>query len=168
MLVIGLLLVLGAAALTVGAVYGGSDPATVEILGRSVHTTLAGVFFTGAATALVFILGLWLLQSSMGRTRRRRAERKELKTRHRDSVARLEEERTALRAENERLSEELAHQRADTPVITPATAPAPASGRHADDRAATADYRDTTLTDTRPSTGTHDPFEDGHRRDGVR
>ena len=107
MFLIGLLLILAAAGITVGAVYDGGDPATVEILGRSVDTTVAGVFFAGAATMLLFLVGAWALQSSMGRARRRRAERREQRERHRDSVARLEEERTALRAENERLSKQL-------------------------------------------------------------
>lgn len=110
MLLLGLLLLVAAAALMVGAVYDGADPTTVEVLGRSLHTTVAGVFFTGAATMLVFLLGVWMLRASMGRVRRRRAERKEIRNRHRDSVSRLEEERTALRAENERLIQRLAGQ----------------------------------------------------------
>jgi hypothetical protein len=111
MLALGLLLILGAVALTVGAVYDGGDPATVEILGQTLSTTVAGVFFTGAATMLLFLMGVWLLTASMGRARRKRAERKEAKSRQRDSVARLEEERVALQAENERLAEELAKRR---------------------------------------------------------
>lgn len=107
MLLIGLLLILAAAGITVGVVYDGGDPVTVEVLGRSMDTTVAGVFFAGAATMLLFMVGAWALQSSMGRARRRRAERRELRERHHDSVARLEEERTALRAENERLAEQL-------------------------------------------------------------
>ncbi|HEX6918727.1 MAG TPA: hypothetical protein VF314_00700 [Actinomycetes bacterium] len=107
MLLIGLLLILAAVGITVGAVYDGGDPVTVEVLGRSTDTTVAGVFFAGAATMLLFMVGAWALQSSMGRARRRRAERRELRERHHDSVARLEEERTALRAENERLAEQL-------------------------------------------------------------
>ena len=106
MILLGLLLILAAAAVTVGAVYDGGDPATVEILGRELDTTVAGVFFTGMATMLVLI-GAWLFRASMGRARRKRAERKETRNRHRDSVSRLEEERTNLRAENEKLNQEL-------------------------------------------------------------
>lgn len=107
MLILGLILILGSAALTTGLVYDGGESASVEVLGATVDTTIAGVFFTGAATMLVFLVGVWMLTSSMGRARRKRGERKQIRQRHRDSVARLEEERTQLRAENERLSERL-------------------------------------------------------------
>jgi hypothetical protein len=107
MLVLGLILILGAAALGVGLVYDGGESATAEIFGATVDTTVTGVFLTGAATMLALLVGLWLLTSSMGRARRKRGERKESRRRQRDSVARLEEERTQLRAENERLSERL-------------------------------------------------------------
>jgi hypothetical protein len=123
MLALGLLLILGAVALTVGAVYDGGDPATVEILGQTLSTTVAGVFFTGAATMLLFLMGVWLLTASMGRARRKRAERKEAKARQRDSVSRLEEERVALQAENERLAEELANRRTAEPGAVAATEP---------------------------------------------
>jgi hypothetical protein len=113
MLILGLLLILFSAALTVGAVYDGGEAASVELLGASVDTTVAGVFFSGAATMLLFLVGVWLLMSSMGRARRKRLERKETRKRQRDSVARLEEERTQLRAENERLQEQL-HSRPTT------------------------------------------------------
>ncbi|MDQ1625829.1 MAG: hypothetical protein QOJ49_1327 [Actinomycetota bacterium] len=106
MLVLGLLLILLAAGLTIGAAYDGSESATVELLGYSFDTTVAGVFFTGAGTMLLLLLGVWLLTASMGRARRRRAERKQLKARHRDSVTQLERERNELRAENERLAQE--------------------------------------------------------------
>ena len=107
MLVLGLLLILGSAALGAGFVYDGSEAASVEILGTTINTTAAGIFFSGAATMLLFLLGVWLLTSKMGRARRRRGERKEASRQSRDSAAGLEQERTQLRAENERLSEKL-------------------------------------------------------------
>ena len=107
MLVLGLLLILGSAALGAGVAYDGNEAASVEILGTTVDTTAAGIFFTGAATMLVFLLGLWLLRSKLGRDRRKRGERKETRRRQRESVSQIEEERTQLRAENERLSEKL-------------------------------------------------------------
>ena len=119
MLVLGLLLIAGATAVTVGALFDGGESATVEILGRSIETTIAGVFAVGAATMLVFLVGVWALMASMGRARRKRAERKEAKARERESVAQLEEERAELRAENERLSERLSDQPADRPATTP-------------------------------------------------
>jgi hypothetical protein len=108
MLVLGLLLIILTIALTAGAVYDGGDEATVEILGQSLSTTVAGVFFAGAVTMLLFLVGVWALMASMGRARRKRADRKDAKNRQKESVLALEEERAALRAENERLSERLA------------------------------------------------------------
>lgn len=108
MLVLGLLLIAAASVVTVGALYDGGESATVEILGRSYETTVAGVFIVGAITALVFMIGVWALMAGMGRSRRKRVERKEAKSRERESVKSMEEERAELRAENERLAEQLA------------------------------------------------------------
>jgi hypothetical protein len=115
MLVLGLLLILGSAALGAGLVYDGSEAAKVEILGTTVDTTMAGVFFSGAATMLVFLVGVWMLRSSMGRSRRKRTERKETRRKQRESVAKLEQERVQLAAENERLAQKLG-TRQDTAV----------------------------------------------------
>ncbi|HEX7188632.1 MAG TPA: hypothetical protein VF423_10455 [Actinomycetes bacterium] len=114
MLVLGLLLILGATVITVGAVYDAGEEATVEILGQTLTTTAAGVFVAGAVTMLMFMIGVWALMASMGRAKRKRGERKEAKLRHRDSVRSLEEERASLRAENERLAEQLETRRGTT------------------------------------------------------
>jgi len=111
MIIIGLLLVLAAAALVVAAVYDGGDPVNLDLLGNNLSTTAAGVFFIGMATTALLLLGMWLTQAAVGRARRRRIERKEAKTRQRESVSRLEEERTALQAENEHLAKKLEHER---------------------------------------------------------
>jgi Na+-transporting methylmalonyl-CoA/oxaloacetate decarboxylase gamma subunit len=135
MLVLGLLLILLAAAITVGAVYDGSEAATVELLGWSFETTIAGVFFTGVGTTLLLLLGLWLLTASMGRARRRRSDRKLQKNRQRESVAQLEQERNELRAENERLSQRSGTSERDSAGPEDATAPERESAR--DDESAT-------------------------------
>jgi uncharacterized protein YlxW (UPF0749 family) len=117
MFVLGLLLILASAALGVGLVYDGTESASVEILGDTYETTMAGVFFSGAGTMLAFLLGVWLLQSSLGRSRRKRTERRNARREQRESVAQLERERTQLAAENERLSEKLdTDTRQDTKV----------------------------------------------------
>lgn len=108
MLVLGLLLIIGAALITVGAIYDAGETATVEILGQTLTTTAAGVFLAGMATMLLFLIGVWALSASMGRARRKRAERRAAKRDQRDSVKRLEQERAALREENERLARQLA------------------------------------------------------------
>ena len=105
MLVIGLLLVLFAIALIVGAVYDGAESARVELLGWNLDTTVAGVFFTGVVVTLLLLLGLALMKASRARSRRRHAERKQLRTKQRESVSQLEQERNELRAENERLAQ---------------------------------------------------------------
>ena len=107
MLVLGLLLILGAGVITAGALLDAGETATVEVLGQTLTTTAAGVFVIGALTMLVFLLGVWALMASMSRGRRKRAERKQARNRHRDSVKSLEEERETLRLENERLAEQL-------------------------------------------------------------
>lgn len=111
MLVLGLLLILGAALLTVGAIFDAGESATVEILGQTISTTAAGVFVAGAVTMLMFLVGVWAVSASFGRARRKRAERKAAKREHKESVSRLEQERIALREENERLARELTERR---------------------------------------------------------
>lgn len=151
MLVLGLLLILGAALITVGAIFDAGETATVEILGQVLTTTAAGVFIAGLVTMLLFLIGVWAVSASFGRARRKRAERKTAKRQHRDSVARLEEERAALREENERLSRQLS-----------------STGSTTTGAAVTDDAR-TTEAPTSPSATTHDPDTDGrvidHRSD---
>lgn len=155
MLILGLLLIIAAALVTVGAIYDAGETATVEILGQTITTTAAGVFVAGLATMLLFLLGVWAIYASLGRARRKRAERKAARREQRESVARLEEERAALREENERLAREL-HERqqrpgsADDPA--PVTAGAGATGAAAGAAAA--------------PDGTHDG--DSHDRSGGR
>ena len=110
MLALGLLFILGAAAVTAGAIYDGGESASFELFGQTIGTTISGVFMAGFATMLVFILGIWMLMSSMSRGRRKRHERKQTKARQRESVSKIEEERAQLRAENEQLQERLARE----------------------------------------------------------
>jgi cell division protein FtsB len=124
MAIIGLLLILAAGAVTAGAIYDGGESATIEVFGLSADTTIGGVFVVGLATMLVFFLGVWMLFASMGRSRRKRLERKETRNRQRQSVAQMEEERAQLRAENERLNERLAAGRGSTTTGTAAGATA--------------------------------------------
>lgn len=155
MLVLGLLLIIGASLITVGAIYDAGEEATVEILGQTLTTTAAGVFVAGAVTMLMFLVGVWALMSSMGRAKRKRAERKQAKARHRDSVSRLEEERTALRAENERLAEELADRRSAAGGTTAGGAAAGAAGGAAAAGAATHEHSDHDNAD-HANPGTHE------------
>ncbi len=146
MAIIGLLFILGAGAVTAGAIYDGGESATIEVFGLSADTTIGGVFVTGLATMLIFFLGVWLLFSSMGRSRRKRVERKQARNRQKESVTQIEEERAQLRAENERLNERLATERDTTAAGTTAGTAGGAAGTAAADR--------TTSTDRTTSEGT--------------
>ena len=148
MLALGLLFILGAAAVTAGAIYDGGESASFELFGQTIGTTISGVFMAGFATMLVFILGIWMLMSSMSRGRRKRLERKETKARQRESVSQIEQERAQLRAENEQLQERLARER--RPVDETATAGAPSTDETSTGPTTT-DGRPTT-TDGRPTT----------------
>ena len=111
MLLLGLVLMIVAAAVTAGAIYDGGEHATFEVFGQTVGTTVAGIFMIGLATMLVFFIGVWMTFSSAGRARRRRIARKEARNRQHESVSQMEQERAQLRAENERLNEQLATHR---------------------------------------------------------
>jgi len=118
MLLLGLVLMIVAAAVTAGAIYDGGEHATFEVFGQTVGTTVAGIFMLGLATMLVFFIGVWMAFSSAGRARRRRLERKEARNRQKQSVSQMEQERAELRAENERLSSQLASNRSGTTTAT--------------------------------------------------
>jgi uncharacterized membrane protein len=131
MLLLGLVLMIVAAAVTAGAIYDGGAHATFQVFGTTVHTTVGGVFMLGLATMLVFFIGVWMAFSSAGRARRRRAERKAARNRQHESVSQMEQERAQLRAENERLNEQLATSSSagtDGTAATGATAGTTAAG----------------------------------------
>ncbi|MEO7979664.1 MAG: hypothetical protein ABI807_01995 [Sporichthyaceae bacterium] len=167
MAIIGLLFILGAGAVTAGAIYDGGESATIEVFGLSAGTTVGGVFVAGLATMLVFFLGVWLLFSSMGRSRRKRMERKEARTRQKQSVSQIEEERATLRAENERLNEQLAARRAGATGATAGTAAGAAATTSRDDAATTGDSGVTTDRGVTTDTGATDPTRPGDRPQHV-
>jgi ABC-type nickel/cobalt efflux system permease component RcnA len=138
MLLLGLVLMIVAAAVTAGAIYDGGEHATFEVFGQTVGTTVAGIFMIGLATMLVFFIGVWMTFSSAGRARRRRIARKEARNRQHESVSQMEQERAQLRAENERLNERLATNRpagADGMDNTAGTTTAAAAGTTGPDAA---------------------------------
>ena len=104
MLVLGLLLIVIALAALGIVIYDGAEKVSVEAFGTTGDTTVMGVFLAGVGITLLFFIGMWLLKSGNARSRKQRAERKAQRIRHRESVAKLEQERNELRAENERLA----------------------------------------------------------------
>ena len=166
MLVIGLLVVLVAVALIVGAVYDGAEPVTMEAFGSELDTTVAGVFFTGVGTTLLLFLGLWLLKSATARSRKQRSERKQQRIRQRESVATLERERNELRAENERLVKKAARPAAGGASTTAASSESrdtTPSGKHADPQVAAGEHPPPSTQRTTGDTGPA-PADETRRR----
>jgi hypothetical protein len=79
MILLGLILVLLAAALIAAAVVNGDDPAVLDFSAFKIHTTVAGTVAAGAATVLALVIGAWLLRAGFARRRRRRREVKDLR-----------------------------------------------------------------------------------------
>ena len=79
MLVLGLVLVVISAVFLVAVLTGGSnDPATFDLGLFNVDTSTLGVSLLGAATVLLFVMGLELIRSGVRRTNRARKDKKEL------------------------------------------------------------------------------------------
>jgi uncharacterized integral membrane protein len=122
MLVLGLLLMLGCAALAVDAAIQNTAAIHAIAFNQSISDFSVGaLFIAGTVVGLLFALGLAMFFGGLGRARRVRRERRALR---RDS-----EQTDQLRAENARLEQELADERSsaypDEPVPASAT-----SGRH--------------------------------------
>jgi uncharacterized membrane protein YciS (DUF1049 family) len=78
-LILGLVLVVAAVAVSVAVVQTGGDPVQVHAIWFSVHTDGATLFVTGAACLLLLVLGFWVLRVGLRRARRRHREMKELR-----------------------------------------------------------------------------------------
>lgn len=112
MVVLGLLLVLLSGLLAAGIALSNTDPVVASAYGLSLsNISLGGFFAVGAATGLLFGLGLVIMA---GGASRRRAKRRELKER----VARERERHESLAQENAALQEQL--ERSGTATVTPA------------------------------------------------
>jgi hypothetical protein len=127
MILLGLLLMAACAALAVDAVVQNTDVMHAVAFNQSIsHLSLGALFVAGAVTGLLFALGLALFTGGIGRAGRRRRERRMVA---RETTAEAE----ALRADNERLQEQLS-TRGDGayPAEPAATADSDASlsGRH--------------------------------------
>jgi uncharacterized membrane protein len=78
MLALGLILIVISAIALLAALAGGSnDPAKFDLGIFDVQTNTMGVFLIGAATVLLFVMGLELTRSGVRRANRRRKEQKE-------------------------------------------------------------------------------------------
>lgn len=99
MIVFGLLLLLASGAVGLGVVLSNTNATSAEAFGLTVsNITLGGLFLAGAATGLVFMLGLAMLVAGAGRKRRRRLATKHSVREVRTEKESLAEENAALRA----------------------------------------------------------------------
>ncbi len=106
MVVLGLLLLLAAAAVTLVALTSNAKVELVEVFGQDLlEMSSAALFLAGAATAVVAALGLFLIFGGAARARRRRVQRK-------TQMKNSKQEAAALQAEKDRLQAELANERA--------------------------------------------------------
>jgi FtsZ-binding cell division protein ZapB len=121
MVVLGLLLLLGAGALTAAVVLANTDTVLVAAFGQSASgLTIGGLFLAGVITGAIAILGLTMMLAGLSRRRARRAG---LKREMRD----VRDERETLAEENDRLKSELAKAQVRDNVYPDDTV-----GRHAD------------------------------------
>ena len=127
MVVLGLLLLLAAGALTAAVVMANTDAVAVSAFGESASgLTLGGLFLAGAVTGAVAILGLTMMLAGLSRRRTRRAG---LKREMRD----VRDERETLAEENARLRDELASTRSGSATYADdAVYPDDTVGRHVD------------------------------------
>lgn len=121
MIILGLLLVLGAAGLALAAIVSNNGvfaaPAgTIELFGYHVDATVGQVFITGAAAGALVLLGVLMLLRGVGRSARRRsATRRELAA-QRQEVRDLQRKNDAVSSDlaAQRVTEENAVQREET------------------------------------------------------
>lgn len=120
MIILGLLLVLGAAGLSFAAIQANQgifdgSAGVIELMGRSTEVTIGEVFLVGAAAGALALLGLFMTFSGFARRARRRAAvRRQLRDQQHE-LRDLEREKEAAAAEAGRHSaaEERAAQRED-------------------------------------------------------
>lgn len=79
MAVLALVLILVALVFGFGVLVGNTGPQSLNVFGIDISATSAGIFLAGAATMLVLLSGLWMLQAGARRARRKRAEVKSLR-----------------------------------------------------------------------------------------
>ncbi len=107
--ILAVLLIAVAVVVTVGILLEATQAAPLDVWGISLPTTASGVFLLGAATMLVFLLGLGLLIRSTKKARARRAEVKALQRERVHAVSQLEREKAELEEQLRIEREQKAH-----------------------------------------------------------
>ena len=124
MIVLGLLLMAGCAALAADAVIQNGHVIAATAFNQPIsHLSLGAMFVAGTVVGLLFALGLLMFTGGIGRAGRKRRERK---LAAREAAA----ETDALREHNDRLAAQLERERNATPYPTEAeTTTSPADDR---------------------------------------
>jgi hypothetical protein len=96
MAVLGFLLLIVVVLAVLAVLFRGGASVKVDLEWFSVDTNVSAVFFAGVGATLLFFLAIWLILNGAKRTRRRRAEIRELRQRADESEkARREQQRTS-------------------------------------------------------------------------
>ncbi len=81
MVILGVLMLLVCAVIVVATLARGDQPTTIDLEWFEIDSSVAGVFLSGALTLLLGVVGILVLVAGLRRSRRRRADIKELKAR---------------------------------------------------------------------------------------
>lgn len=98
MVILGVLILLVFAGIVIATVARGDDPTLIDLDWFVLRSTVAGVFLAGALTLLLALVGVLVLLAGLRRSRRRRADIKDLRDRAAANAAAAEQVR-ALEAE---------------------------------------------------------------------
>ncbi len=98
MVILGVLILLVFAGIVIATVARGDDPTLIDLDWFVLRSTVAGVFLAGALTLLLALVGVLVLLAGLRRSRRRRADIKDLRDRAAANAAAAERVR-ALEAE---------------------------------------------------------------------
>jgi hypothetical protein len=100
MLLLGLILIIAAAGVSIDVVLKNTSALDVSAFGQTFSTTPGWLFVAGLAAGAVGVLGVLLMTGGIGRARQRRATLKDLKQTH-GTTEQLQAERDRLAAELE-------------------------------------------------------------------
>ncbi len=81
MVILGVLILLVCAVIVVATLARGDQPTSIDLEWFEIDSSVAGVFLSGALTLLLGVVGILVLVAGLQRSRRRRANIKELKAR---------------------------------------------------------------------------------------
>jgi uncharacterized protein HemY len=81
MVVVGVLILLVVAIVSVAAIAGGTQPVQVNAHWFTIRTDVAVVYISGAVALLLAVFGFWILLAGTRRARRRRLELRDLRGR---------------------------------------------------------------------------------------